>query len=337
MKQTGQILRECREKKGLSTSEVALATKIGVKIIEAIERGDVSALPPKAFLRGFIQTYATYLKLDTKEIMVGYLEETGGKDRRTDPHSAPNPMEAPKAPAPLSFENKNNKVIIQIAVVVVVLIVVSVAKFLFNTIEKYELDGKPPSPAEIATTLKTDPINVAPDVADTTSPANTAPEKVATPPTQLPTKTAPPPVVTPPKPAPAPAPTPAPVPTAAPTKPILPTDVVAATTSAAKVEPPPVMNVKPEAQKKALSTETGASIQSKEIIIEALDAVDIVYWVDDGTSKKVHLEPDQIQIIKAAKNIKIEVSDGGAIDVIYNGEDQGVPGKLGKSMKLSYP
>ncbi len=311
MKHTGQILRDCREKKGITPSEVSMATKIGVKIIEAIERGDTRSLPSKAFLRGFIQTYATFLKLDTHEVMNSFLEETGGKDRRHASNNPSNTVDTPKAPSPLPLENKSQKIVIQAAIVLAVLIVILLVKFLINTIEKYEHDAKPPTPAEIATTLKND--TLAPEI---------KPESNVTP------ESAPAPIAVPP---------PAAVVPIAPTAPkvLAPTPAIPPPVETAKPTPAPVE--KPSEPKKALSSETGATIQSKELIIEALDAVDIFYWVDGGPTKKVRLEPDQIQIIKAAKTIKVEVSDGGAIDVIFNGEDQGVPGKLGKSMQLSYP
>ena len=77
MKLTGQILRENRERKNISINEVAIATKINVKTIVAMEAGDVVHLPPKTFLRGFVKAYATYLELDVESILNTFFEEMG--------------------------------------------------------------------------------------------------------------------------------------------------------------------------------------------------------------------------------------------------------------------
>jgi cytoskeletal protein RodZ len=72
MKLTGQILKENREKKGISITEVALATKINARSLLAMENGDAEGLPPKTFLRGFVRAYAAYLGLDVEQILASY-------------------------------------------------------------------------------------------------------------------------------------------------------------------------------------------------------------------------------------------------------------------------
>jgi cytoskeleton protein RodZ len=46
---------------------------------------------------------------------------------------------------------------------------------------------------------------------------------------------------------------------------------------------------------------------------------------------------DQVHTFKGKGKINLEVSDGGAISVIVNGRDRGVPGMIGQPIKLSYP
>src|SRR5258708_5239696 len=87
MKELGQFLRDKREERGMSLEEVSVATKIGVRVLLAIEEGDLSKLPPKAFVRGFIQSYAKYLGLDVKEILGKFQEAVG----TTNPKSIPIP------------------------------------------------------------------------------------------------------------------------------------------------------------------------------------------------------------------------------------------------------
>src|SRR5215210_4560060 len=77
MKRTGEILRKEREARGLSLHEIGLSLKINSKILKAIEDGDTTQLPAKTFLRGFVQSYASYLKLNVDEVLRVFAEEMG--------------------------------------------------------------------------------------------------------------------------------------------------------------------------------------------------------------------------------------------------------------------
>ncbi len=76
---------------------------------------------------------------------------------------------------------------------------------------------------------------------------------------------------------------------------------------------------------------------TQEVIVEALDKIEVEYTIDGGATTKVLLSPEQVYAFKATKNIKLRISDGGAVNLFYNGSDRGVPGDLGKPVNLSYP
>jgi cytoskeleton protein RodZ len=57
-------LRVEREARGMSLAEVSAHLKLAPRQIEAIERGDLSALPGMAFAKGFVRNYARFLQLD---------------------------------------------------------------------------------------------------------------------------------------------------------------------------------------------------------------------------------------------------------------------------------
>jgi cytoskeleton protein RodZ len=65
----GAVLRNEREKKGLTLDQVASITKVRVKIVEALENETWGDLPPSVFVRGFIRSYAKVLGLDGKELL----------------------------------------------------------------------------------------------------------------------------------------------------------------------------------------------------------------------------------------------------------------------------
>lgn len=76
MGQLGQLLRDTREKKGLSIAEVEEDTRIRQAQIEALEEEDYAKLPSSIFLKGLLRNYAQYLGLDLAEVMKLY----GGED-----------------------------------------------------------------------------------------------------------------------------------------------------------------------------------------------------------------------------------------------------------------
>src|SRR3990172_2128801 len=85
----GERLRHAREARGIASLQVEIDTRILASLIEDLEQGNFENLPPEPFLRGLIRIYATYLGLDTEE-MLGLL--------RTDLTPPPPPPPAPRLP-----------------------------------------------------------------------------------------------------------------------------------------------------------------------------------------------------------------------------------------------
>src|SRR5260221_5128029 len=77
----GEELRREREIRGISLKEIADATKISRRFLEAIERNDHKVLPAPVFTRGFVREYARYLGLNTEEIVSRYNYGAAGDDR----------------------------------------------------------------------------------------------------------------------------------------------------------------------------------------------------------------------------------------------------------------
>ncbi len=77
----GEELRREREIRGISLKEIADATKISKRFLEAIERNDHKTLPAPVFTRGFIREYSRYLGLNCDEIVNRYNFAAAGDDR----------------------------------------------------------------------------------------------------------------------------------------------------------------------------------------------------------------------------------------------------------------
>ncbi len=70
----GSELRKQREVRGISLKEIADATKISRRYLEAIESDQHDILPAPVFTRGFVKEFARYLGLDAEEMVDRYSE-----------------------------------------------------------------------------------------------------------------------------------------------------------------------------------------------------------------------------------------------------------------------
>jgi cytoskeleton protein RodZ len=73
----GAGLREVRERLGWKLPDVADALRIRLPYLEAIEQGDLAALPGPAYQTGFVRSYAQVLGLDAEEILRRFRAEGG--------------------------------------------------------------------------------------------------------------------------------------------------------------------------------------------------------------------------------------------------------------------
>jgi cytoskeleton protein RodZ len=81
----GALLREERERRGLSYRAVAERTRLRPHFLEALEKEEWEVLPPPAFLRGFLRTYARLLSLDEKTVLDLYHRAVPAKDGALSP------------------------------------------------------------------------------------------------------------------------------------------------------------------------------------------------------------------------------------------------------------
>jgi len=68
MKDIGNFLKERREAKGISLIEVEKDLKIRKKYLQALEEGNIDAIPGKTYLVGYLRNYSRYLGIDEENI-----------------------------------------------------------------------------------------------------------------------------------------------------------------------------------------------------------------------------------------------------------------------------
>src|SRR5664279_1076356 len=79
----GERLRREREMRGISLDDIAEATKIGTRLLRALEEEHFDLLPGGIFNKGFVRAYAKYLGLNEDEAVADYLVAAG--DPNLDP------------------------------------------------------------------------------------------------------------------------------------------------------------------------------------------------------------------------------------------------------------
>lgn len=364
MKKVGEILKAEREKKGLSLHEIGMSLKINAKILKSIEDGTKENLPAKTFLRGFIRSYAQYLKLDQDEILRLFQEEQGESTSTVDrieqvpvtrlniERTAPKPLR--NDDASLEQLSGPNKWITVVGALILLVLIGSVIKVM----NKYQKETQVLSAEEVA---HLEPVNDAPEAQDptvttlaggeantlqlegtvdaagtteTTLPASSSTTTLATTTTTLaPTTTTLPATTTTVK------------ATTTTTKPVTTTTKLITTTTAkptttttkpvttTTVKPTTTTTTKPITTTTASVTTTtvATAVTGKpvETILEATSAVSIRYRMAGREWKTVDLSAGQIHTFKSSGAIEFEISDGGAVNAIVNGVMKGTLGKSG--------
>jgi len=73
----GAYLRAIREMRGLSIQDMADATRISARYLDALEREDFDALPSTTFVQGYVREVVRVLDLDLQTVVPAYLARRG--------------------------------------------------------------------------------------------------------------------------------------------------------------------------------------------------------------------------------------------------------------------
>ncbi|MBK9160731.1 MAG: helix-turn-helix domain-containing protein [Nitrosomonadales bacterium] len=120
----GRVMREARERLGLSVADVAGQTKFAPRQIEALEADDYRRLPEMPFVRGFVRSYARILHLDAEPLLAAL------------PQSAPAAESMPASvdvPFPVAYSAQQQNLIMLGAALFLAVAVVTFAVWHFTT------------------------------------------------------------------------------------------------------------------------------------------------------------------------------------------------------------
>lgn len=321
MKITGELLKAERIKRDLSVQDIAYALKLSVRIVQAIENGQLDELPAKTFIRGFVKSYADYLKIDTDAVLKQFQEEMGS----THPVPKTSHLHQDLSEASTSskitegksvFHNNSNveslngtqlegglskKNIFYFSIVGGLVILIAVVNKITN-----HYQNEIPTEEQVAATEVNQPITAvsAPAIAAEGSVPALEPTSASTVSAQENTQTVS--AVT--------------------------IGAVSATTTPAKSPAESVAVQSPETPPKEKSNG-----QPVEILIEAKKDFYIEYAKGNTAEfKRINLKANTYQILKSASGLHLRTSDGSAFNITVNGINKGSMSSANKSVEMTF-
>ena len=101
MQTIGERLEEARKRKGISIREASEATKIRSDYLQRFESNTFELNLPYIYVRGFLRTYAHYLKLNPEKLLTDFTAlglSTGRESRRQDQRESFGRIDLPEPP-----------------------------------------------------------------------------------------------------------------------------------------------------------------------------------------------------------------------------------------------
>jgi cytoskeleton protein RodZ len=74
----GDRLKKEREQRGITLDDISLTTKIGTRLLRALEEEKFDQLPGGIFNKGFVRAYARHVGLDEEQTVADYITAAGG-------------------------------------------------------------------------------------------------------------------------------------------------------------------------------------------------------------------------------------------------------------------
>jgi cytoskeletal protein RodZ len=114
----GEVLRAAREAKGVDLDRVERETKIRVRYLSALERGEYRELPGAVYTKGFLRNYGAYLGLDPEYLIDLFrIESAGAAVERPTVPTPPRPIAASRSRAFVITPGAVSAAVLTVAVV----------------------------------------------------------------------------------------------------------------------------------------------------------------------------------------------------------------------------
>jgi len=140
----GQKLKSEREKRAITLEQISSSTKIGKRMLQALEEENFNQLPGGIFNKGFVRAYARHVGLDEDQAITDYLQASG-QDNVAKPDTEVEAKTVPEEPREPSASWQ-----IPWGWLAAILLLLAVALSLWNR-RQHKNDAHPQSPAPTAT------------------------------------------------------------------------------------------------------------------------------------------------------------------------------------------
>src|SRR2546422_2343263 len=120
-------LRRAREQQQLDIYQVAEITKIKTDHVRALESGNFDTFSAPVYIRGFVRTYATMLKLDVPRLLADLDAELGRSERFAEPPPLTNRPRSPLDFVMLQLSRLNWRVTLGVAATILFVILAILA------------------------------------------------------------------------------------------------------------------------------------------------------------------------------------------------------------------
>ncbi len=115
-------MKRAREAKGLSLRQIAETTKLSVRVLEALERNDISLLPGGIYSRAFVRSFAVEVGMDPEQTVREFIAQF--------PHDSVT-IGSPHVPPDLDSDDGRRRSLGILATVAVVLAIVAAGAFYY--------------------------------------------------------------------------------------------------------------------------------------------------------------------------------------------------------------
>jgi cytoskeleton protein RodZ len=150
----GAKLKSEREKRAITLEQISASTKIGTRMLEALEQEKFNQLPGGIFNKGFVRAYARCLGLDEDQAVADYMEASG---EAPVPRLEPGRLEAEAHGSPSEPGAAPSSRELPWALFAVLLLAVAVGLSIWSY-RKRERHARPPAPPPVAAIQKSAPL-----------------------------------------------------------------------------------------------------------------------------------------------------------------------------------
>lgn len=307
----GERLRREREMRGVSLDDIAEATKIGTRLLRALEEEHFELLPGGIFNKGFVRAYAKYLGLNEDEAVTDYLAAAG--------ESSPDPRVIAEQNSTridrTGLDSGNNRPAgFPIIPVLILLLVIAAGAGGWQIYQERQRERQTREDAARAASVSTSP--PASTTPDLSAPTNSAPPAVQ------PGENAPPPAA---------ASNPVagevakPAPTAPATKSPVDLNSQAKTAEPSANQPtlPASESTKPRAAGLEASSGVGgaaANAEPFEVAVRANDRAWVAIKSDGKFVVRGIITPPDVKVVHATDQVVFWTGNAGAVEISFNGQ-----------------